>query len=168
MSDRTVLASHLHLDALSQGKLDVLDSVVSADFRSHFLPPETAPGPEPLKDFCRAVRAVFPDLNYTIEDVIVDGDRVAVRVTGHGTQTGGIGDLPATQKVAHWSEMHFFRFEGDQIVEVWGVVDQLSALQQLGGVSFRVPKLVVDSAAPTITIPDSVIDLLADYASYGT
>lgn len=158
----------MHVAALSEGNFDVLDQCVADSFRAHFLPPETVAGPESLKDFCRAVRAVFPDLRYTVEDVIISGDRVAVRVTGHGTQTGGIGDLPATQKRADWSEMHIFRIENDQLVEAWGVVDQLSALQQLGGVSFRVPKLVVDSAAPTITIPDSVVELLADYASYGT
>lgn len=168
MSDRTALASHLHLDALSKGQLDVLDAALAESFRSHFLAPETEPGPEALKDFCRAVRAVFPDLSYTVDDVVVEGDRVAIRVTGRGTQTGGIGDLPATQKSATWSEMHFFRFDGDKIVELWGVVDQLSALQQLGGVSFRVPKLVIDSAAPTITIPDSVVELLADFADYGS
>lgn len=168
MSDPKTLATHMHVAALSEGNYDLLDEHVADSFRAHFLAPETPAGPESLKDFCRAVRAVFPDLKYTIEDVVDSGDRVAVRVTGHGTQTGGIGDLPATQKAASWSEMHIFRIEGGKLVEVWGVVDQLSALQQLGGVSFRVPKLVVDSAAPTITIPDSVVELLADYANYGT
>lgn len=168
MSDLISLGSHLHLDALSFGNVDVLDDSLSPDVVAHFLPTETQVGPEHIKDFCRAVRAVFPDLTYTVDDAIVDGDRVAVRVTGRGTQTGGIGDLPATQKQAQWSEMHFMRVADGKIVEMWAVVDQLSALQQLGGVSFRIPKLVVDSAAPSITIPDSVVDLLADYSSYGT
>lgn len=168
MSEKIALASHLHLDALSFGKVDTLDAALSPSVVAHFLPTDTPPGPEAVKDFCRAVRAVFPDLTYTIDDAVVDGDLVAIRVTGRGTQTGGIGDIPATGKSAVWSEMHFLRVEGDLVTEIWGVVDQLSALQQLGGISAKVPKLVVDSAAPQITIPDAVIDLLADYANYGT
>lgn len=168
MSEKITTASRLHLDALSAGKVDALDDCLSDSLVAHFLPPETTPGPEAIKDFCRAVRAVFPDLTYTVDDAIVDGDLVAIRVTGRGTQTGAIGGIPATGKQAKWSEMHFLRIDGDKVVEIWGVVDQLSALQQLGGISAKVPKLVIDSAAPQITIPGAVVELLADYASYGT
>lgn len=168
MSENIATASRLHLDALSYGKVDSLDECLSPGVVAHFLPAETSPGPDSVKDFCRAVRAVFPDLTYTIDDALVDGDLVAIRVTGRGTQTGGIGDIPATGKSATWSEMHFLRVEDGKVTEIWGVVDQLSALQQLGGISARMPKLVIDSAAPQITIPDAVVDLLADYANYGT
>src|ERR1700712_3492148 len=119
MSDLISLGSHLHLDALSFGNVDVLDQSLSPDVVAHFLASGTPSGPEQVKDFCRAVRAVFPDLTYTVDDAIVDGDRIAVRVTGRGTQTGGIGDLPASDKQAQWSEMHFFRVVDDKIVEMW-------------------------------------------------
>lgn len=167
-ANRLEQASRIHLEALSQGHLEAIDDVVCADFIAHLLPPETPPGPEAFKEFIRSVRIVFPDLNYTVDQAVVSGDTVALHVTGHGTHGGEVAGQPPTGLHATWSEMHFVRFEGDRIAEHWGVVDQLSALQQLGGVRPDVPKLVIDYAAAVITIPDSAMDMVAGLSAYGS
>jgi predicted ester cyclase len=74
----------------------------------------------------------LPDFHYTIEDVIGEGDKVAVRLSAQGTQTGEFGGIPATGKHATWSEMHIGRISNGMLTEHWGEIDNLGMLQQLG------------------------------------
>jgi hypothetical protein len=62
--------------------------------------------------------------------------------------------------------MHVLRFVGDRIAEHWAVVDQLSALQQLGAVRLDLPRVVVDRSV-TVEIPEQTYALLDDYCAYG-
>jgi steroid delta-isomerase-like uncharacterized protein len=77
-------------------------------------------------------REAFPDLKYTVEDVIAEGDKVVQRQTAHGTMTGAFQGMPATGKQATWTETHIVRFANGKIVERWADVDQVGMLQQLG------------------------------------
>ena len=78
------------------------------------------------------LRAAFPDLHYTVDDVVAEGDKVVQRVTGSGTMHGPLFGMPATGRSASWSEIHVSRFDGGKVVEHWSVTDQLGMLQQLG------------------------------------
>src|SRR5262245_48308114 len=71
-----------------RGNLALADELVTADFVNHDAPPGTPSGPEGLRRVVVMLRAAFPDLRYTIDDAIAAGDRVAVRVTLHGTHLG--------------------------------------------------------------------------------
>jgi predicted ester cyclase len=89
-------------------------------------------GNEGFKVFITMFRTAFPDLAYTIDDEIAEGDRVVERVTARGTMKGDFQGMPASGKTATWSEIHITRFENGKAVEHWGVVDQLGMLAQLG------------------------------------
>lgn len=89
-------------------------------------------GLEGLKLYTTSFRTAFPDFRYTIEDTIVEGDKVVSRLTGHGTMKGAFAGMPATGKHASWSEIHIGRFKDGKIIEHWGTVDQADMLQQLG------------------------------------
>jgi predicted ester cyclase len=92
--------------------------------------PPTAQG---QKAFVTMFRAAFPDLHYTIDDTVAEGDRLVQRTTAHGTMKGDFMGMPASGKEATWSEIHIVRFDADgKAVEHWGVVDQLGMLAQLG------------------------------------
>ena len=78
------------------------------------------------------VRKAFPDLHYTVHDVIAEGDRVVQRATGRGTMKGEFQGMPPSGKSATWQEIHITRFEGGKAVEHWGVIDQMAMLAQLG------------------------------------
>ncbi len=95
-------------------------------------PPGQPSGLEGFKQFTTSFRAAFPDLRYTIDDEIAEGDKVVQRVTGHGTMKGAFAGMPATNKYATWSEIHISRLKDGKIVEHWATVDQLGMLQQLG------------------------------------
>jgi predicted ester cyclase len=74
----------------------------------------------------------FPDLRGTVEDVVVEGDRVAARVTWHGTHGGEFLGMGPTGKRVSFEAFHLVRFSQDRAVEWWGTADLLGALQQMG------------------------------------
>lgn len=90
------------------------------------------PGIEGIKTYISMFRAAFPDLHYTIEDSIAEGDRVVQRTTAHGTMQGDFMGMSASGKSATWSEIHVTRYADGKALEHWAVVDQMGMLAQLG------------------------------------
>ncbi len=74
----------------------------------------------------------FPDLHVTLDDIIVEGDKAAIRFTGTGTHKGELMGIPATNKKATWSSVEIDRFAGGKFVESWERFDTLGVMQQLG------------------------------------
>ena len=87
---------------------------------------------EVIKAYITMFRAAFPDLHYTLEDSIAEGDRVVQRTMARGTMKGDFTGMPASGKTATWSEIHITRYDNGKAVEHWAVVDQLGMLAQLG------------------------------------
>jgi steroid delta-isomerase-like uncharacterized protein len=83
-------------------------------------------------------RATFPDLQVTLEDVIVAGDKAAVRSTIRATQEGELLGIPPTGRPLEFMAIDIHRVENGQIVESWHIEDWLSVLFQLG-VTFQPP-----------------------------
>jgi steroid delta-isomerase-like uncharacterized protein len=94
--------------------------------------PNQAPGRDGFKQWMAAARTAFPDMRGTVEDVIVEGDRVAARTTWHGTHRGEFVGVGATGRRVSFSAFHLVRFSQDRAVEWWGTADLLGVLQQLG------------------------------------
>jgi predicted ester cyclase len=95
-------------------------------------------GSNPLLDieghsqFGRAFYAGFPDLYHTIEDTIAENDKVCVRFTLRGTQTGEFFNIPATGKKIQVSATVFMDFAEGKVVRLHGEFDQAGMMQQLG------------------------------------
>jgi steroid delta-isomerase-like uncharacterized protein len=119
-------------EVINRGNVGVVDELSGPGFVDHSLPPGVPAGSEGFKMFVTAFRAAFPDLHYTIEDEIADGDKVVQRVRATGTMQGDFQGMPASGKRASWDEIHVTRFEDGKPAEHWGVVDQLAMLAQLG------------------------------------
>ncbi len=83
-------------------------------------------------EFTKWSYSVFPDLQFIIEDMLVEGDKVTTRFTEHGTQQGELLGAAPSGKPFTLSGITISRFENGKIVEVWGVFDRLGMLQQLG------------------------------------
>jgi predicted ester cyclase len=120
----------------------------SAQFRQAFdelLAPDVVvheylPGVPPSLDrgayegFIATFRAALPDIRDEVNDLLVDGDRAAVRWTGHGTHTGeALMGLPAKGSRLTAHGIYILRFRGGQIAEAWGHWDNLGVLEQLKG-----------------------------------
>lgn len=117
---------------LNKGNAAIFYEVTDPKAVDHSLPPGMPQTVESTKQFFTALRAAFPDLTYTVEDVIAEGDKVVHRQTAHGTMKGAFQGMPATGKQATWTETHIVRFENGKIVEHWANIDQVGMLQQLG------------------------------------
>jgi predicted ester cyclase len=119
-------------EVINRGNLAVIDEQAGPNFVDHSIPPGVPPTIEGLKGFLTQFRAAFPDLHYTIEDQVAEGDRIVQRLTGTGTMKGDFMGMPASGKSARWSEIHITRWADGKAVEHWGVVDQMDMLAQLG------------------------------------
>jgi len=116
-------------EVFDQGNYDLLDTLLAPNFQEHqFGLQKTLDG---LKQDIQHLRAAFPDIRHTIEDVVADGDKVWMRMTARGTNTGPfIG--PPTGKAMTITVIDVCRFENGKIVEHWGVPDQFALMAQLG------------------------------------
>ena len=89
-------------------------------------------GPTPFKAFFTNMREAFPDLHITIDDMLAEGDRVAVRLTANGTHQGrAFGITPSGRKVT-FSGIVIARISDGKIVEGWNSLDRLELLRQIG------------------------------------
>ena len=89
---------------------------------------------EGFKQFVTMVYTAFPDLQSAIEDLIAEGDQVALRFTRRGTHQGEFRGIPPTGKQVTWTGMEIYRIAAGKLAETWVSVDALGLLQQLGAV----------------------------------
>lgn len=118
-------------EVVNRGNYDLIPDLFSASYLDHSLPPGAAPGLDSVRQVQSMFRAAFPDVHFTIEDMVGEGDKVATRVTGTGTHRGEFRGIPATGREASWSSMGFFRVADGKIVEHWGIPDLMGLTQQL-------------------------------------
>jgi predicted ester cyclase len=84
------------------------------------------------KQTVAAFRQAFPDLDMTVEDILVEGDRATVRFRATGTQHGPFGAFSASGRPVDFTGTGTARVRDGQIVERWVNGDLLGLLQQLG------------------------------------
>lgn len=117
----------------NQGKLDALDELLAPDYVNHSSSlPDPPPGPEGVKPIVAAMRRAFPDLHYTIEQMVIGEDAVAVRTRLSGTHVGDFFGIAPTGKRFEVTQMTLERFRDGKIVAHWRNTDELSLLRQLG------------------------------------
>jgi steroid delta-isomerase-like uncharacterized protein len=123
-------------DAVSEGDLVVTDEITASDFVRHDLASmfEEVRGVEAVRQFIVALRAAFPDLQLTVEDIIAEGDKVMVRFTGRGTHKGVFLGIPPTGKAVIWAGINIYRLAGGKVAETWQLSDALGLLRQLGAI----------------------------------
>jgi steroid delta-isomerase-like uncharacterized protein len=132
MADNKELAQRWFSEVMSEGKTEVIDELCAPDFVDHNPFPGTSPDLAGLKDFVTQIRTAFPDLQMAADDLIVEGDRLAVRSTMRGTHEGDFMGIAATGKKVEVSNFDFVRFENDQAAEHWGAIDSDALMGQLG------------------------------------
>lgn len=96
--------------------------------------------PDTLEGFKKAVaglRAAMGDFHLTIDDMVVDGDKLWVRMTGRGVHRAPFAGVPATNKSFAITVFDVCRFENGKIVEHWGVPDRFALLHQIGALGSR-------------------------------
>jgi predicted ester cyclase len=121
----------------NQGKLAVFDELCNPDYIYHD-PVSEVYTLEDYKQLVTEGRRVYSDFHLTIEDLISEGDKVVLRYTGSGINTGDFVTpampvpIPATGKQVTVSGMSITRIAEGKAIETWNQADNLGALQQLG------------------------------------
>lgn len=108
-----------------------VDELLTDDFTPHTWGP-MPPGRDGLKDAIERVSKGISDPKMVIEDVIAEGDRVAVRLTSSATHTGDFMGMPASGKRYEIGEIHIFRLRDGRVCEHWHQADFLGMMKQLG------------------------------------
>jgi steroid delta-isomerase-like uncharacterized protein len=131
--DGETLARRYFEEVWNQGKVDVLDELLAPDYINHTPSTGHPPaGPAGLKPIVLAIRRAFPDLHFTIDDVIVTGSAVAIRTTMTGTHEGDLFGVPPTRRKIKVMQLQIERIKNGRIAEHWRVTDELSMMKQLG------------------------------------
>jgi len=130
-----------HEEVWSQGNLDAVDEIYARDFIGHHPGTPDWIGPESVKLVVKTVREAFPDFRETVEDVIVENDKVVTRFTASGSHLGTLRGIGPTGKRMRMAEIGIFRLSGGTIAEKWGITDRLGMFQQLGIVPPRWPPM---------------------------
>jgi steroid delta-isomerase-like uncharacterized protein len=126
---------HVH-EEIARGEIGVFDEVLTPNYIRHCqaMPPDLQElhGTEQFKAFVKEFLEAVPDCHETIDLMIAEGDKVAYITTMTGTQTGPMGDLPASGKSFTLVNLIIHRLEGGKIAETWVSWDNVAMLTQLG------------------------------------
>lgn len=118
-------------EVLNEGHIDALDQLAITEYDEHDPLPGQAAGLAGLKQRVSMLRGAFRP-QFTVQDVIAEGDKVVVRWTNHGTHVGEFLGMPATGKSFTIAGIDIYRLRDGKMAEHWHVVDLFSQMQQLG------------------------------------
>ena len=134
MADAKLIVKRL-IEEPWKGHWDVIDEYTTPGYLGHdSAEPEPHRGPEGLRANVQKYIAGFPDGGITVDDQIAEGDKVASRWTGRGTQTGEVAGIAPTGKEVTVAGVTISRLEGGKVVEEWTTWDTLGMLVQLGAI----------------------------------
>jgi len=116
---------------VNRGDTDLLPALVAADYVGHD-PLGDHYGLDGMRLGVAELRAAFPDLKVSVDDVVDGGDRVVHRFTVAGTQAGPFLGLPPTGRSVKTTGIAIDRVTGGKLAERWVVLDVIGLLRQLG------------------------------------
>jgi steroid delta-isomerase-like uncharacterized protein len=129
-------------EGMNRQDMGIVDEVFAPEYVAHFPGVPPVSGRDAMKELLAAFFAAFPDLVFTVEDQIAEGEKVATRWTAHGTHQGEFKGfppkthgIPPTGNRVMFSATDIYRIVDGKIVEEWNTLEQLDVMQQLGVVA---------------------------------
>ena len=119
-----VLVRKIVEEMFNRGNLDVASEIFAADFvdRGHVQVADKKDGPEGFAQFVMSIRSALPDLVAAIQNMVAEGDYVAMWNTATATHRGELFGMPPSGRQINMRDFHFFRFFDGKIVEHWNSV----------------------------------------------
>lgn len=115
------------------GNLDIVDEYVDAGYIGYDpSQPEPLRGPQAVKEFIQMFKTAYSDGRVTVDEQFAEGDMVATRWTGRGTQDGELMGIAPTKKQVTVPGITISKLKNGKVVEEWSNWDTLGMLQQLG------------------------------------
>ena len=120
------------LEHTHEGEFDLFDELVSPTVVTHGFFGMDASDREGYRRFFENFDRAFGDQKFVLEDLIADGDRIAIRFAISAVHRGEILGIEPTGERISWTGAAIDRFEDGRIAEVWIYADQVAVLRQLG------------------------------------
>ena len=121
------IVNSLYAEFLNAGNPDSADQLISPDFTG-----PAGKGPEGFRASVLPLRQGFPDLHFTIQDIVVEDSRAVVRWIWKGTHSGPFAGIAPTGRQVSNEGIAIYRIEDGKIAEAWSQMDRLGVLQQIG------------------------------------
>lgn len=119
-------------DAISAGgDWNLQENLVSQDFVTHTPGKNTPLNFAEFKSFSSTFSAGFPGFKHVIEDQVAEGDKVANRITWHGSHTGEFHGIAPTNRSVTMSIINIMRFQDGKLAEFWRLSDIDGLLNQI-------------------------------------
>jgi len=118
----------------NKGRAEAIDELFAADGLAHGLAADGSivRGPAGFKPFHAQFRGAFPDMSIQIEDIIAEGDKVAVRCSVRGRHSGDHLGVAASHSPVEFHGISIVRIRDGKIVEGWNNFDFMKMYQQIG------------------------------------
>lgn len=107
---------------------DEVDRLVAEEYVGH---PSGVLGTEAYKRFYSELHNASPDITFTIEDQVAEGDKVTTRWTARGTHLGNYAALPPSGRTFEFGGQSTHRIQGAKVVECWTNMDEAGLLRQI-------------------------------------
>ncbi len=120
------------LELISAHRVEEICELVTPTWTMLGGPPGLPAGPEGVRELFRHIGPV--EQQWTLEDLIAEGDRVVVRWTARGTHDGPFFGVPPTGRPVQFGGTDIFRVADGRLVEAWHIEELLSILVQIGAV----------------------------------
>lgn len=131
MDDAVTLMRRFYDDMWNRFEVAALDDLVTDEVRFRGSLGDELVGRAALAGYVRAVQTAFPDFHNEVVDLVVDGDRLAVRLRYTGTHRGEVLGVPATGRRVGYDGAAFFVVAEGRIASVWVLGDRVGLLDQL-------------------------------------
>ena len=115
-------------------RLELMDELHAEDFVWHGPSGATVTSRDGMRDLLRVYIAAFPDVHFTVEDQMSDGDQVVTRWSARATHSGEFEGTAPTGNSIMFTGITISRLENGQLVEEWENFDEMSLMRQIGAV----------------------------------
>jgi steroid delta-isomerase-like uncharacterized protein len=132
MNDNSIIVRRFVDLVLNKDQIDSAGQFFWEDMVEQVPLPGQGPGLRGLKDVLRGMRAAFPDMHWTVEEQIAEGDKVATRFEWTGTHRGEFLGVSATGRAVKVWGVVIDRLEGGKIKDTRIIMDSLGLMTQLG------------------------------------
>lgn len=133
--DNKAVIRRLFEEIWNKGNFALIDEIVAPNFTNHDpATPDLGRGPEAYQQLATRYRTAFPDLQFTLEEIVAEGDKVAVRYTSRGTHQSELSGIAPTGKQVTVTGTFISRLANGKVEESWVNWDALGLMQQLGAV----------------------------------
>lgn len=129
--DHAAVIHRFYEQCLNQYDSDILPQLVAPNIILHASTGE-ASGLDAIRRTVDNVHAMFPNHHFTVDDVVVNGDKAAARWTMTALNTAPIAGIPPTGRPITNRAIVFYRFENGKIAELWLQMDQIGVFRQIG------------------------------------